>query len=158
MLWTDLTRYWPPTMCNANVRGGGRHLFFTLLTLVLSTVLFISEINRRTIQIILQSKGTSEYSLGDFREEKPYPGSPLRLWVEFHPYFPVVSSNIALLPIPSKFGVYDVKRLNKSCGEFGGLQFNVYYTTLIWVLKFHRWRWLHRRSVHAWALSPQKWL
>ena len=60
-----------------------------------------------------------------------YPGSPPRLWVEFHPSFPVVSSNIALLPIPSKFGVYDAKRLNKSCSEFEERHLNVCYTTFI---------------------------
>ena len=51
--------------------------------------------------------------------------------MEFHPSFPVVSSNIALLLIPSEFGVYDVKRLTKSCSEFGGRQLNVCYTIFV---------------------------
>ena len=51
---------------------------------------------------------------------------PLYLWVESHPSFPRQSQkSIALLPILSKFSMYDVKMLNESCSEFGDTHLTV---------------------------------
>ena len=46
--------------------------------------------------------------------------------VESHPSFPRQSQkSIALLPILSKFSMYDVKMLNESCSEFGDTHLRV---------------------------------
>ena len=60
----------------------------------------------------------------------PIPAAPRGYgWNSIHRFR--LSPNIALLPIPSEFGVYDAKRLNKSCSVFEGRKLNVCYTTFI---------------------------